>query len=477
MLSPILIVLFESEVLGQMINHVIACTKTESRVWDYLSIGEIADLHLGEKIDFNNTSSWGPEYIVNASFIRKLCTEPDLAPKIQPHGIRIRGARIVGNIDLNSLSIPFNIFLNECSIPNALDLRHATVRSLDLSGSQTIGIDADQLTVSGDMRLADGFSTDGSVCLMGAKILGDLVCTRGCFDNQNNQKDIFKKTRCEQCPNSTLTNCGDCRKNTLYAYALVLEKARIDGSLYLCDEFAAWGGVHLGDATIGVNLNCTNGRFNKKPDGEHQGEARNGRRLTCNSESDRHCACAFNGEGLHVKRNILMNGIKVKGETRLTGALIEGDLDSAGGKYNNKGANAICGDRLNVKGNIFFCDGFQAEGIVRLPRAIVGADLSFCESKLNNSPNKHVFYGEGIRVQGSVYLKNIEVNGGYVDLSHSTIGGNFDCTNGIFRNADEYACQSALNIDPLSASKNDPPKAKKKKSIAFSEFESSNQVS
>ncbi len=41
----------------------------------------------------------------------------------------------------------------------------------------------------------------------------------------------------------------------------------------------------------------------------------------------------------------------------------------------------------------------------------------------------------------------------------------------------EQHCQSALNIDPLSASKNDPPKAKKKKSIAFSEFESSNQVS
>ena len=38
-------------------------------------------------------------------------------------------------------------------------------------------------------------------------------------------------------------------------------------------------------------------------------------------------------------------------------------------------------------------------------------------------------------------------------------------------------CQSALNIDPFSASKNDPPKAKKKKSIASSEFESSNQVS
>ena len=46
-----------------------------------------------------------------------------------------------------------------------------------------------------------------------------------------------------------------------------------------------------------------------------------------------------------------------------------------------------------------------------------------------------------------------------------------------FMQIEPSSCQSALNIDPLSASKNDPPKAKKKKSIASSEFESSNQVS
>ena len=394
--------------------------------------GHVADLSKGELINMKEASTWGPERILSASFIRQLCTDPDMAKRLQTHGIRIRGARIKGHLDLNSLKIPFNISLNECSIPHALDLRCATVSSLDLSGSHTVSIDADGLTVLGNMRLADGFFTDGTVCLTGSIITGDLTCVRGHFDNQNDQRDTTK-----------ITGCLHCRENFLHAYALVLERAEVKGSLYLCGGFTAKGGVHLGDATIGVNLNCTKGEFTARTHEANLKGKTTGRRLPCESEADYHVACAFNGEGMHVKGNLILNEIDVIGEMRLTGAKVEGDLESVKGKYLNQGGNAIHGDRLHVHGNIFFCDGFKAVGIVRLARAEIGADLSFYNGNLTNSnKDSHVLYCEGISVKGTMYLNNFKCNDGYIDLSYSTVGGNLNCTDGNFLNTGKYSIKA-----------------------------------
>lgn len=398
-------------------------SEAERKVLQLLRSGNVADLSNGEKIDLSESSSWGPERTISSDFICWLCTNPETVKDLTPHGIRIRGGRVEGQLNLNALNIPFNISLCECFIPHPLYFRHSSVAALDMSGSRTVRIEADCLTVSGEMRLADGFQAEGPVSLMGATIKGDLSCVKGHFDNQSDQKDTTR-----------ITGCGDCRASTLHAYSLVLERAKIEGSLYLCGGFIAKGGVHLGDSIIGVNLNCTKGKFTARSHEDHHAGKTTGRRLACEGDAEHHLACAFNGEGMHVKGNLILNGIVVKGETRLTGALIDGDLDSADGKYINQGASAIHGDRLHVRGNIFFCDGFKAEGAVRLPRADIGADLSFYNGHLVHSlKDSSVLYCEGIRVQGTVYLKNFVANDGYVDLSYSTVDGNLDCTNSRFQ--------------------------------------------
>ncbi len=267
---------------------------------------------------------------------------------------------------------------------------------------------------------------------MEAAIKGDLSCVRGHFGNQGDQQET-----------TMITGCRDCRGSTLHSYALVLERAKVEGSLFLCGGFTATGGVHLGDTTIGVNLNCTKGEFTVRPHGSNHPGKTTGRRLACEGDVRHHLACAFNGEGMHVKGSLIMNGIEVYGETRLTGALIDGDLDSADGKYHHKGANSIHGDRLRVQGNIFFCDGFKAYGTVRLPRADIGADLSFYNSHLANSlKDSPLLYCEGIRVRGTVYLKNFEAKDGYADISYSSIGGNLDCTDSKYLNRDGWALKA-----------------------------------
>lgn len=394
--------------------------------------GQIADFCKGEKIDMTHGSSWGTDRTISSDFILKLCTDPDIVKDLTPTGIRIRGYRIDNELKLARLNIPFDVSMRECFIFHHIDLSHSSVPALDLSGSRTARIDADCLTVSGNLRLADGFRSEGPVCLREATIKGDLSCTGGHFDNLS---DVNETTE--------ITGCGDCRASMLHSYALVFDRATIDGSVYLCGGFSSIGGVHLGDTTIGVNLNCTKGKFIARTLEVNCTGKTNGRRLACEGDAKHHLACAFNGEGIHVKGNLIMNGIVVRGETRLTGALIEGDLDSAAGKYCHQGANAIHADRLRVKGNIFFCDGFDAKGVVRLPRAEIGSDLSFFKAQLANSTkDSYALFCKGVRVKGTIYLKKSKVKFGYVDLSNSLIGGNLDCSDSSLLNPDGWALKA-----------------------------------
>lgn len=390
---------------------------------------------------------------LSATFIRDLCSDPDLAKALAPHGVRISGYTIDGVLDLNSLTVPFGVYLNGCSATDAIDLRHCTLPALDLSGSRTKRIDADGLTVAGDLRLADGFSAQGPVCLTGATIRGDLSCVRGHFDNSGAPMNRPGDSVCEE-----------CRAHALCAYALLLDRAKVDGSVYLCDGFHCSGGVHLGDSTIGVNLNCTKGTFVARTQGESRSEAKGGRRLACEADSALDFSCGFNGEGMHVKGNLIMYEIRVTGETRLTGAHVEGDLDSARGHYHNRGGNAIHGDRLRVLGNVFFCDDFEAKGTIRMPRAQIGADLSFFKARLTNTPEGgRLLYCEGTQVLGTLYLTGFRAIDGYVDLSYSTLGGNLNCEGSKLENPGGWALKAkgmevkgtvlltSYNADPFQA--------------------------
>jgi hypothetical protein len=382
----------------------------------------------------SHSSSLCPDYaVISAEFVRWLCSDSDAAAKLTPCGLRLQGVRIDGELKLDSLKIPFDISLRRSCLPFPLDLCHCSVGSLDLSDTVTAGIDAEGLVVGGAMRMSGDFRAEGLVNLSGASIKRDLSCSGGKFSNVIDYRDSRQGEH----------TCGDCKKSAFHPYSLVLARANIEGSLFLCNEFSANGGVQLGDATIGGNVICTKGRFSAKliqpPPHPHP----SGHRLACDSETEHHLACALNCEGTHIKGNLFMSRIEVRGETRLTGAVVDKDLDSAGGRYLNPGASAIHGDRMRVRGNAFFCDGFEVRGSVRLPRAEIGADISFFGALFADSSNdpkeSPALFCEGIQVQGSMFLKKAKMRDGFINVSYSTIGGNFDCTDATLHGVDGWA--------------------------------------
>ena len=96
--------------------------QTENKVESQLKKGVVADLADGGSVELRDAAGWGATRTIRAEFIYSLCssTLAESLEKIAVHGIRIRGARIIGHLDLSSLKIPFTIALKECFIPGAI---------------------------------------------------------------------------------------------------------------------------------------------------------------------------------------------------------------------------------------------------------------------------------------------------------------------------------------------------------------------
>lgn len=118
-------------------------------------------------------------------------------------------------------------------------------------------------------------------------------------------------------------------------------------------------------------------------------------------------------DGLKVKGSVFLREdskhrtFEAQGAVRLLGASIGGDLDCNGGRFLNPGKDtkALNADRLTVKGSVFLGDGFKAQGAVRLLNANIGGNLD-CTGGLFRNPGGYALTADGVTVKGCVFLSD-----------------------------------------------------------------------
>jgi hypothetical protein len=141
-------------------------------------------------------------------------------------------------LDLSAVRVPFAITLQNCSIPQVIELRSTTIISLDLSGSYTGPIHAGLINVADDLVLGNGFHAAGQVILEDAKI-GLFLATGGHFRYSPELADTMPTVKT----------------------ALNLIDAKIKGRVLMDQGFESQGAVSLFHAVIGDGLVCTSSRF------------------------------------------------------------------------------------------------------------------------------------------------------------------------------------------------------------------------
>jgi hypothetical protein len=271
--------------------------------------------------DPSNAVHWGLERNVRAEVLRWLCVDRSSQDRVDPTGVRLHGAKIVGNLDLSFARLPFPLALVRCRMNDDLVLTSAEIPALILDGNWVRTVHADGVNVKGPVLLRNGFTAEDTVNLSYARIGGNLECDGGTFTGQAGA--------------------------ALNANAVV-----VNGYVFLRQCCSTRGEVNLIHAQIGGNLECDGSTF-KNPTGT-----------------------ALNADTIDVKGNVFLRGhFSAEGRVNFLHARIGGNLECDGGTFHNPIGTALNADSADVKGNVFLRQPFTAEGEVSLLHAQIGGDV------------------------------------------------------------------------------------------------------
>lgn len=207
-------------------------SESEQKLWQAAATGTVVDLRVGDsKLDApERWATWGPERSVRAEVITALLLGEGEATTVAVRGVRLQGARITGELNLEACTLRGPLALLGCSFAEAINLDKATAPSVRLTGTHIPALHARQLLTRGDLRLNDGFRVSGGVRAEQAHIGGVLDCTGGQFSNPDGA-------------------------------ALFADGLTVDGDMYCREGFSASGEVVLLGAHIGGDLDCMRGQF------------------------------------------------------------------------------------------------------------------------------------------------------------------------------------------------------------------------
>jgi len=329
---------------------------------------------------YNDPLKWLKDRQVRAALIYALATKSNPYWPVHAKGVRVEDALIVGALDFEAANVKCPLSLQRCWIPERIIFTHASVRSIDLSGSFVpMGIDADGVRADHDVLLAEGFLANGKVSLGNATLGGDLLCHGGSFVNDAGEAlnadgvDVrgnislgsgFRAKGEVRLLGANIRGVLSCNAGSFENTtddALSADGVDVKGTIFLGSGFSARGGVRLPDAKVGGNLVCNAGSF-------EEGSFKKANKY------------ALSADRIDIKGGVFLNkdrcakeGFSAKGEVRLTGAQIGGDLGCNGGIFKNEPGVALKANGIHVAGGLFMEEGFSAIGTVDLQDAHVGA--------------------------------------------------------------------------------------------------------
>jgi hypothetical protein len=237
---------------------------------------------------YHHSNDWPAERRIPAAALREVLVRRDLA--VDPRGLRIRGARFVGDLQLANISFRYPLELQDCRV-DAIDLTDSSLHALSLNGSHVDtltllraelasdlrldsgfharGVDAIEARIGGRIRLTEATLSSGGLKIPGGKgqalVLDGAVVSGG----MSSLRDLIVRGQLSAVRSeigqvglwgSTFENPnGD-------EYVLVLDMARIKSGLFLRDGFTATGGIRAASAHITGPLDLIGARLSRPGD-------------------------------------------------------------------------------------------------------------------------------------------------------------------------------------------------------------------
>jgi hypothetical protein len=331
----------------------------------------------GEIADFSAMGGpGGAKPSVRAGFLRKLLLRIDPSWTIRTPGVRIKGARIEGVLDLTDCSgegLPA-LSLVDCEIPETVDLSHARLARVSFANSRMSRLVAIEAEIDGELNLCGvaplGAASGESLTakLRGARVDGDVLARDAKFARAVDSDDD----------------------------ALMLQGAEITGNLLLDGSFEAFGCIWLVNAKVEGGFSCEGATLlNRSEDAMGQ---------------------AVNADGARFD-TVLLRKAKVEGEARFCGAHIARDLDiSESASFRNEMGAALMLSNAEIGGQVFG-DTVKIAGMLWLQNTSIARNLDLRGAEIvHRTSLSGNAYGRAVdatsmKVGGGAMLQGANVKG------------------------------------------------------------------
>jgi uncharacterized protein YjbI with pentapeptide repeats len=396
----------------------------EQALLDHAFNGTRLDFVGEGRVGHEEMKEWGSSRTVRAAVLRHLLIDPQW--QVDSKGVRLRGARITGRLDLESAVVRWPLVLANCYLdsPDPVVLAYATASRIVLTRCRVVGgLAADLVVVSKQLDLS-GSAFEGVVLLSGADITGELLCrgaelTGADFDGNALAADRIKVDGDTVFDRATATGAvrllgahiiGQLSWRNAHLTgtdrdgdALIGDRMRVGGSVFLDQQFTAAGAVRLPGVDIVGQLSCR------------------GAELT-GTDSDGN---ALGGDGMKVGGGVFFDQATAAGAVRLLDADITGSLSWRKAQLTgaDRNSNALIGDRMKVDGSVSF-DQATAAGAVRLLDADITGELSCGGAQLTGTDRDgDALIGDRMKVASDVFLDQQFTAAGAVCLRAARIAG------------------------------------------------------
>ena len=220
---------------------------------------DIANIHRGEiaiagtsavysdpSNDPAHADTWSADRNIRADLIQWLLVDRRAIELEHLIGIRVLGARIMGELKLGYVHAPVPLVLRKCSIPAEIELAYAELPGLSLKGSSTDEIYAPGIKVDGLLEMGEGFHAAGVVFMSGATIDGEADFGGGHFSHSRGTPRGWGGVW------SSFPNNDP---------ALVITYAQFRGPVWMCCGFESQGATLLFNSSFAGDLFFFGSRF------------------------------------------------------------------------------------------------------------------------------------------------------------------------------------------------------------------------
>jgi hypothetical protein len=399
---------------------------------------------------------------VDAEVIRRCCLAD--ASEVDPRGLRLRGLRIRGRLDLAGAAVGFPLRFEECTFEDALVFENAQVSTLVVTGAPALpGLLANGVLIRGDLNLSGSAVTGAhptsastskrsAIWLCESQIGGRLLCVGTTID-----------TKGERALQADRMQVGGTVR-LLHGFTANAEVrmvgARIDGSLDLTGAHLSSAGglaLDLGEARIGGSLFVIPQRYtyrapvitgridlgNAHVDGQVlvRDAVVTGRSPVPTAEAygpNRLSGTAINATRLTVGGDLTFEGdCRIHGGTDLSLSDL-GSLTVDGAcRLANPGQTTLNLANAELRSSLVMAPGAGVEGELRFNGMRLHGNLSLRGVRLSQPREGTLISGSGVTVDGDLRLERMEATGGAIRFRSATVKGTVDASGAVLENPDD----------------------------------------